>query len=247
MKKKTLVIALFSLALAGCLGLAGCGGTSEPSPDEQAQEQAAQEQAAQEQAAQEQEAAPVSTANADIDEELVAEELVATVKVKGYDPFEIELDGKSAPITVTNFVKLAKDGYYDGLAFYRVVPDFCLQGGTKGDNAAGNDADLEPIVGEFSLNGYENALADHFKKGVVAMARSSNPDSATSTFFITLGSSDNVSYSLDRQYAAFGTIDRAGMKVVDQIVKNCAEADTDAMGGIANKDDMPIIKSITVK
>ena len=100
---------------------------------------------------------------------------------------------------------------------------------------------------EMSVVGSRVYPFDHFKKGVVAMARSSNPDSATSTFFITLGSSDNVSYSLDRQYAAFGTIDRAGMKVVDQIVKNCAEADTDAMGGIANKDDMPIIKSITVK
>lgn len=169
----------------------------------------------------------------------------ASVSVKGFDPFTIELDADEAPITVTNFVKLADAGYYDGLTFYRIQDDFCIQGGTKGNNAAGNDPALDPIKGEFSLNGVENKLADDFKRGTVAMARTQAPDSATSTFFITL--SNSYVASLNGSYAAFGTIDDAGMKIVDAIVSRYGLfADQADMGVIADEADQPIITSITI-
>lgn len=171
----------------------------------------------------------------------------ALVKVKGYDAFAIELSADDAPVTVSNFAKLAQDGYYNGLAFYRVVDGFCLQGGTKGNSASGDDASLTPIVGEFSSNGIENKLASSFKKGTVAMARTNAVNSATSTFFITLASSDAVSKSLDGKYAAFGTIDEAGMKVVDKIVADSLPAVSDQqMGTISDESKMPVIESISI-
>ncbi|MGI6032630.1 MAG: peptidylprolyl isomerase [Coriobacteriales bacterium] len=170
----------------------------------------------------------------------------AVVKVKGYDSFKIELDADAAPITVSNFCKLANKGYYDGLAFYRVVDGFCLQGGTKGNSASGQDSSLKAIKGEFSSNGVENELADNFKKGTVAMARTTDPDSATSTFFITLGSSENVSGSLNGEYAAFGTISDSDMKTVDKIVKAMSKKKADSMGVLTSEKDMPIISSIKI-
>lgn len=170
----------------------------------------------------------------------------ARVEVEGFDPFTIELDADSAPITVTNFVKLAKDKYYNGLTFYRIQKAFCMQGGTKGNTANGNDKSLQPIKGEFSTNGVDNQLAQDFKRGTVAMARSSKPDSATSTFFITLG--NEYVGSLNGNYAAFGTIDEAGMKVVDAIVtKYISYANQQDMGIITNQSEQPIISSITIE
>lgn len=171
----------------------------------------------------------------------------AVVSVEGFDPFTIELDADSAPVSVSNFCELAEDGYYNGLRFYRIVEGFCLQGGTKGNSASSVNETLTPILGEFSLNKVENPLADDFKRGTVAMARSGEYNSATSTFFITLATSENVAASLDGQYAAFGTIDDAGMGVVDQIVNEYLKYATGDMGAIPNPQDMPIIQSITIE
>ena len=169
----------------------------------------------------------------------------AEVKVADFLPFTIELNADEAPITVTNFVNLADAGYYDGLTFYRIQDGFCMQGGTKGNNASGNDPALEPIKGEFSSNGVDNKLADDFKRGTVAMARTQAPDSATSTFFITLSSSYVA--SLNGSYAAFGTIDEAGMEIVDAIVARYGSfADQADMGMIADEADQPVITSITI-
>lgn len=169
----------------------------------------------------------------------------AQVTVEGFDPFTIQIDADAAPISAANFIKLANEGYYDGLTFYRIQDEFCMQGGTKGNNAAGNDASLEPIKGEFSGNGVDNPLADDFKAGTVAMARTSQPDSATSTFFITLSSS--YVGSLNGEYAAFGTIDEAGMQIVNAIVeKYGAYADQADMGMIADEAKQPVITSIKI-
>lgn len=171
----------------------------------------------------------------------------AVLEVEGYEPVTIELDGDAAPITVQNFMDLANEGYYDGKTFYRIVEDFCLQGGTLGNSASGSDPSLEAIKGEFSSNGVENPLADNFDRGVVAMARTTMPDSATSTFFVTLGSASQVGPSLDGQYAAFGTIDDAGMKVIDQIVMDyVGNVDEPNMGIITVEESQPVIKSITI-
>ena len=171
----------------------------------------------------------------------------AVVKVEGYDPFTIELYADSAPVTVVNFCDLAENGYYDGLKFYRIVEGFCLQGGTKGNSSAGNDSSLPPIIGEFYQNDVENPLADDFKRGTVAMARTGIYNSAKTTFFITLATTENVSLSLDGQYAAFGMIDDAGMQTVDAIVKDHLKYATGEMGAINNPKDMPVIEYITIR
>lgn len=171
----------------------------------------------------------------------------AVVKVEGYDPFTIELYADSAPVTVANFCDLAENGYYDGLKFYRIVEGFCLQGGTKGNSSAGNDSSLPPIIGEFYQNDVENPLADEFKRGTVAMARTGIYNSAKTTFFITLATTENVSLSLDGQYAAFGMIDDAGMQTVDAIVKDHLKYATGEMGAINNPKDMPVIEYITIR
>ncbi len=170
----------------------------------------------------------------------------ATVQVQGYGPFVITLDANNAPVTVANFCKLAQDGFYNGKAFYRIVEGFCLQGGSEGDSSYVLKSELVPIVGEFSENGVKNALADKFTKGTVAMARTSDPNSATSAFFITLASTANVSESLDGKYAAFGTIDEAGMQIVDTIVADYAKYATGQAGSINEPKNMPRIESITI-
>lgn len=171
----------------------------------------------------------------------------AIINVEGYDPIEVELDADSAPISVTNFTNLVNDNYYDGLTFYRVVEDFCLQGGTSGNSASGTDSNLGTITGEFSSNGVDNPLADNFTRGTIAMARTQLPNSATSTFFITLGTNDMVGTSLDGQYAAFGTIDEEGMETVDKIVSDAIGfVDDEYMGSISDETKQPVITSIEI-
>jgi len=171
----------------------------------------------------------------------------AELTVEGYDPITIELNADEAPASVANFCELAQSGYYDGLTFYRFVDKFCMQGGTKGNSSSGQDESLSSIVGEFSQNGYENDLADDFKKGTVAMARRSDPDSAKSTFFVTLDTSENVSMSLNGQYAAFGTIGEQGMATVDKIVADHLPSVANPQSGeIADEAKQAKIVSIKV-
>ena len=131
-------------------------------------------------------------------------------KSSGDNSFVITLYPDVAPITCENFEKLVKDGFYDGLKFHRVVEDFMAQGGDpKGDGTGGS---TDTIKGEFSQNGVENTLSH--TRGVVSMARSNDPDSASSQFFICYGDES----FLDGQYAAFGKVIE-GMDVVDSFVK----------------------------
>lgn len=169
-----------------------------------------------------------------------------TLNVDGYEPITIELNADAAPITVSNFMHLAEDGYYDGLAFYRFQDGFCMQGGTAGNTATSTDTSIPVILGEFSANGQNNPLADDFKRGTVAMARTGDPDSASSTFFVTLDSGTTIAKSLNGMYAAFGTIDENGMKVVDKIVADRAKVSKDGMGMVANDDDLAYITTIDI-
>ena len=122
----------------------------------------------------------------------------------------VDLYPEIAPITVENFVKLAEDGFYDGLTFHRIIKGFMIQGGDpKGDGTGGAE---ETIKGEFSKNGVENPLSH--KRGVISMARSQMPDSASSQFFIV---HEDSTY-LDGEYAAFGYVTE-GMDVVNKIAE----------------------------
>lgn len=124
--------------------------------------------------------------------------------------FVIELCPENAPITCENFLKLVKSGFYNGLTFHRVIDGFMAQGGDpEGTGCGGSD---ECIKGEFALNGVNNTLS-HIR-GVVSMARSQNPNSASSQFFICY---DDCTF-LDGQYAAFGKV-VSGMEVVDDFLK----------------------------
>lgn len=264
MRKVLIPIVSIVACLALALSLAGCGSSSEEETDEGSEavgevEETEEVEAVEE--AEEEETLGETTATTwqgtvGLEDDIVvsaAQEYaggsyVATVNVEGYGSFEIDLDEESAPISAANFCALAENGYYDGLALYRVVEGFCLQGGTLGNSASGSDDELVNITGEFSDNGVNNELADEFGYGTVAMARSDDMDSASSTFFITLGDNDSVGVSLDGLYAAFGTIDSEGMEVVEDIVAATADKiDDSGMGIIADEADMPIIESIEIE
>lgn len=156
----------------------------------------------------------------------------AKIKVKGYGTIEVELDGATAPITVANFIKLVNEKFYDGLTFHRIISGFMIQGGDPlGNGTGGSD---ETIKGEFSSNGVENNISH--KRGVISMARSSDPDSASSQFFIM----HQDSTYLDGEYAAFGKVTK-GMSVVDKI---CEDATPTDGNGTIEKADQPVIESI---
>lgn len=158
----------------------------------------------------------------------------AEIEVEDYGVISLELDADTAPITVTNFVNLAKDGFYDGLTFHRIIDGFMIQGGDPLGNGTGGSG--ETIKGEFSDNGVENDISH--VRGTISMARSSDPDSASSQFFIV----HQDSAYLDGQYAAFGHV-TDGMDVVDAI---CADTPVQDGNGTVAADDQPVIASITI-
>lgn len=155
-----------------------------------------------------------------------------TIKDKGI--ISVELDADVAPITVTNFVKLAEEGFYDGLTFHRIINGFMMQGGDpKGDGTGGSD---ETIKGEFSGNGVANSISH--TRGTISMARSQMADSASSQFFIM--HADNP--GLDGDYAAFGQVTE-GMEIVDDICENTTGQDRN---GVVPNENRPVIESIKV-
>ncbi len=167
------------------------------------------------------------------EETVTAKDYTVLIKVEDYGDITVELDGKTAPRTVNNFVKLVNEKFYDGLTFHRIIKGFMIQGGDpNGDGTGGSD---ENIVGEFEENGYENNISH--KRGVISMARSQSYDSASSQFFIM----HKTNTSLDGQYAAFGKVTK-GMDVVDAL----AEVPTTDSNGTVKKELQPVIKSIRV-
>lgn len=153
--------------------------------------------------------------------------------VKDYGTIELELDADTAPITVTNFINLVNDKFYDGLTFHRIMDGFMVQGGDpEGTGYGGSET---TIKGEFSLNGVKNDISH--VRGVISMARSDAYDSASSQFFIV----HQDSTFLDGEYAAFGKVTE-GMDVVDELVKVKVEDDN----GTVLAENQPIIESIRV-
>ena len=167
-------------------------------------------------------------------EELLSGTHHAEIQVKDYGTITVELDADTAPITVTNFVNLAKDGFYDNLTFHRIMDGFMIQGGDpNGDGTGGAD---QTIKGEFSSNGVENEISH--TRGTISMARAQDPDSASSQFFIVQEDSDY----LDGNYAAFGHL-TSGMEIVDQICKDVPVEDDN---GTVKAENQPVIEKITI-
>lgn len=179
-----------------------------------------------------------AAANEETNEETSAELLSglhhAEINIKDYGTIKVELDADTAPITVTNFINLAKDGFYDGLTFHRIISGFMIQGGDPDGNGTGGSD--HTIKGEFSSNGVENDIKH--ERGVISMARSKMPDSASSQFFIMHQDADY----LDGQYAAFGHVTE-GIEIVDAI---CEDTPVQDSNGTVAADDQPVIKNIKV-
>lgn len=182
-------------------------------------------------------AAPSASAEAKGDdasapaEDLYADPICFTIEMEDGGVMKGELYPKLAPATVDNFVKLAKEGFYDGLIFHRVIPGFMIQGGGYDQKMKEKPADA--IKGEFTSNGFTNELKH--TRGVISMARTNDPDSASSQFFIMHADAPH----LDGEYAAFGKITE-GLDIIDEI----AETETAT-------NDIPVnpqvIKSITIQ
>lgn len=159
---------------------------------------------------------------------------VAVIDIKDYGKITVELEPESAPITVDNFVKLAKEGFYDGLTFHRIIKDFMMQGGDPlGTGMGGSESNIK---GEFLNNGVSNSLSH--TRGAISMARSNDMDSASSQFFIV----HQDSTFLDGQYAAFGYV-TDGMDIVDKICESTPVTDAN---GTVEKKNQPVINTITI-
>lgn len=158
----------------------------------------------------------------------------AEIVVKDYGTIKLELDADTAPITVENFVNLAKSGFYDGLTFHRIYSGFMIQGGAPKGNGTGSS---DPIKGEFSANGVDNDISH--VRGVISMARRGDSyDSGSCQFFIV----HEDSTFLDGEYAGFGHVTE-GMDIVDSI---CADAEPYDGNGSIYAEEQPIIESVKI-
>ena len=161
---------------------------------------------------------------------------IVTVTVRDYGTMTLELYGKIAPVTVENFVTLARSGFYDGLTFHRIMDGFMIQGGDPAGNGTGGSNTR--IKGEFYANGVSNPIEHTL--GTISMARESgNMNSARSQFFIMVADSP----LLDGQYAAFGRV-TSGIEVALQIAKDARPTDNN---GTIPRDQQPVIEKITVE
>lgn len=158
----------------------------------------------------------------------------AEIEIKNYGTVALELYGEEAPISVNNFVKLANDGFYNGLTFHRIISGFMIQGGDPNGNGTGGSS--ETIKGEFSENGVQNRILH--TRGTISMARSSENDSASSQFFIMHQDTD----SLNGSYAAFGRV-TSGMEIVDKICEDTPVTDSNGTVEAANQ---PVITAVRI-
>lgn len=158
----------------------------------------------------------------------------ALMDVDYYGEIYLELNADVAPATVTNFVNLVKEGFYDGLTFHRIMDGFMIQGGDP--EGTGYGSATYTVPGEFALNGYENSISH--VRGTISMARAEDYDSASSQFFIV----QEDSTGLDGYYAGFGKV-VSGMDIVDTI---CDDVMVEDENGTVLAENQPVITSITI-
>ena len=158
-----------------------------------------------------------------------AEHPVVVLRIADYGDIYLELYPEYAPETVENFLGLVDSGFYNGLTFHRIISGFMAQGGCPlGTGTGGSGTNIH---GEFSANGVENPLKH--ERGVLSMARSADPDSASSQFFIMHANAPH----LDGNYAAFGRV-VSGIGVVDALCLNAHVTDSN---GTVPREDQPVI------
>ncbi len=157
----------------------------------------------------------------------------AEIEVENYGTIKLELDGDTAPVTVQNFMDLARSGFYNGSTFHRIIEDFMVQGGRAPSGWTGEAP--KSILGEFSANGQGNSIKH--TRGTISMARTQNNyNSASSEFFIC-----QVDYpSLNGQYAAFGHVTE-GIEIVDALAQVPS-----GENGAVDPENQPVIKEIRI-
>ena len=203
MKRLFILILAFAMLLAGCQKNEDTT-TAAPSTEKETETTTAETTAEE------------TTQNPDAVDPMDVETMTAEITVKDYGIIKLELYPSKAPQTVSNFVSLANQGFYDGTIFHRVIEGFMIQGGDPEGTGLGGPG--YSIKGEFESNGFENDIKHD--RGVLSMARKSSPlDSAGSQFFIV----QEAAPHLDGDYAAFGKVVE-GMEIVDEI----ASCETDA-------------------
>ena len=222
---KKITVWLLTLAFAATM-LAGCGSKTDTTDTTETTEATS--------AADETSDGAADTADTSENEELLTGLHHVTIDVQDYGMISLELDADTAPISVTNFINLANEGFYDGLTFHRIISGFMIQGGDPNGNGTGGSE--KTIKGEFSANGVENDISH--VRGVISMARANDPDSGSSQFFIV----HEDSTFLDGQYAAFGHV-TDGMDVVDAI---CEAVPVQDNNGTVAAADQPVITAVTV-
>lgn len=156
--------------------------------------------------------------------------IYAEITVKDYGTIKVELYPDIAPKTVDNFIKNVNNGIYENNTFHRIIDGFMIQGGADRTGTA------EKLEGEFSSNGFENNLKH--TTGVISMARASDPDSATSQFFIMVG---DASW-LDGEYAAFGKVTDG----LDIVLKIASDANPIDNNGTIPVNEQPVIECIEI-
>ena len=176
----------------------------------------------------------ITGCSSDGDDKMLSGKINAEINIKDYGVIKLELDADSAPITVTNFVNLVNDKFYDGLTFHRIIDGFMIQGGDPLGNGTGGSE--KTIKGEFKNNGVENNISH--TRGTISMARCQANDSASSQFFIV----QSDSTFLDGSYAGFGHV-TSGMEIVDKI---CKDTKTEDDNGTVKKENQPVIESIKI-
>ena len=221
---KKITVWLLTLAFAATM-LAGCGSKTDTTDTTETTEATS--------AADETSDGAADTADPSKDGELLTGLHHVTIDVQDYGTISLELDADTAPISVTNFINLANEGFYDGLTFHRIISGFMIQGGDPNGNGTGGSE--KTIKGEFSANGVENDISH--VRGVISMARANDPDSGSSQFFIV----HEDSTFLDGQYAAFGHV-TDGMDVVDAI---CEAVPVQDNNGTVAAADQPVITAVT--
>ncbi|MBE6671501.1 MAG: peptidylprolyl isomerase [Ruminococcaceae bacterium] len=165
--------------------------------------------------------------------DLLYESYTIEIEIEEYGVITAVLDAKNAPITVKNFLSLIEEGYYNGIAFHRIIEGFMMQGGDPDGDGISN-GDKPTIKGEFSTNGVKNEIS-HIR-GTLSMARTGDPNSASTQFFIM----HQNGIHLDGKYAAFGRVTK-GIEIVDKICEDAVVTDSN---GTVHKDYRPVIKEI---
>ena len=228
MNKKKFFIIVMCIAL--CLGVMTACGSSSGSGSSKAASSASESAGSSQQAS----ASEGNKLKEFSSDELLSGKHHVQMEIKDDGTVTIELDADQAPVTVTNFVDLAKQGFYNGTTFHRIIPGQFVQGGDPEGNGTGTAG--YNIKGEFSANGVNNTLSH--TPGAISMARTSDYNGGSCQFFIM----DADYTAFDGQYACFGYV-TDGMDVIDDICSNTRVQD---QNGMVAKADQPVISNISV-